>query len=50
MISDFGFRISNFRPPAHRDTGWVGGKFEIRNPKSEIGFWRLTDELPFAIE
>jgi hypothetical protein len=38
MISDFGFRISDFPPaPTENSTkGWVGAKSEIRNPKFEI--------------
>jgi len=37
MISDFGFRISDFPPPTRREV--ETGNSEIRNPKSEIG-WR----------
>jgi len=37
-ISDFGFRISDFRSPARcsHSSGWAMDKSEIRNPKSEI--------------
>jgi len=40
MISDFGFRISDFRSGSATPDGAFGSvveKSEIRNPKSEIG-------------